>query len=347
MECVEILNKLVHLDAIERFGKRHIQIKNCNLSQWQYAYLLYTNSIPTDIGQLYSEESLKEQEHVKEYFFHRFGTAGLSTQDFFAESHNLEIEKLPRYVSIAPHRHEFVELVFVLRGTCSHTVNGFPFTQSEGDLVFVSSGATHELIANDDTLCLTLKIRSEFFRSFELPGMLNFITPLLLRCSSDHFIRDCFLILFQEQATQHPYCNSIMEKLTETVLTYAMEHYGDTLQYLLSDPAQDSFFFQLLNYIAENHRTVTLRSVAEHFHYNPTYLSNYLNKKYGYTFSLILRNYRLDMAEKLLCDTNMKLNDICDTIGYKDTPQFIRSFKERFGMTPAKYRKAKKLNASL
>lgn len=102
MECVEILNKLVHLDAIERFGKRHIQIKNCNLSQWQYAYLLYTNSIPTDIGQLYSEESLKEQEHVKEYFFHRFGTAGLSTQDFFAESHNLEIEKLPRYVSIVP-----------------------------------------------------------------------------------------------------------------------------------------------------------------------------------------------------------------------------------------------------
>jgi len=35
----------------------------------------------------------------------------------------------------------------------------------------------------------------------------------------------------------------------------------------------------------------------------------------------------------------MKLDDICDSIGYSDTTQFIRDFKKKYEITPAKYRK--------
>ena len=44
-------------------------------------------------------------------------------------------------------------------------------------------------------------------------------------------------------------------------------------------------------------------------------------------------------AEELLQGTNMKLNDICEAIGYSDTTQFIRDFKKKYQQTPAKYRK--------
>ncbi|MGI6576462.1 MAG: hypothetical protein ACOX1Q_00120 [Eubacteriales bacterium] len=44
-------------------------------------------------------------------------------------------------------------------------------------------------------------------------------------------------------------------------------------------------------------------------------------------FSHILRNYKLDTAAKLLEQTEQNLNSICDAIGYKDSTQFIRSFK--------------------
>ncbi|MBQ2666992.1 MAG: helix-turn-helix domain-containing protein, partial [Clostridia bacterium] len=50
-------------------------------------------------------------------------------------------------------------------------------------------------------------------------------------------------------------------------------------------------------------------------------------------------NFKLDRAQKLLQTTDMKLDDICDAIGYSDTTQFIRDFKKKYEITPAKYRK--------
>ena len=51
-------------------------------------------------------------------------------------------------------------------------------------------------------------------------------------------------------------------------------------------------------------------------------------------------SFKLKQADKLLQTTDKKLNEICDIIGYSDTTQFIRDFKQRYGNTPAKYRKA-------
>lgn len=343
MDYAEILNGLMELDVIERLGKLHQQTRGGPLSLWQYVYLLYSESVPDDAELLYTDGSLTAQRKVEEDFHRRFGASGLAAQDFLTEGRNLGIEKLPRYVSISAHKHEFVEMAYVLYGSCTHTVSGLSFTQTKGDLVFVPSGAVHELAANGEALCLTLKLRSEFFRALDLPGMLHFVAPLLLRCGSDDFIRVCFLTLFREQAQKTAYCDPISEHLAEAMLTYVMERYSDTIQFLLAGPVQeqDVLCIHLLNYIAENYRTVTLTSLAGQFHFNPTYLSTLLKQRYGLRFSDVLRDYRLRMAEKYLCDTDMKLNDICDAIGYKDTTQFIRAFKERFGMTPAKYRKEK------
>lgn len=38
-------------------------------------------------------------------------------------------------------------------------------------------------------------------------------------------------------------------------------------------------------------------------------------------------------------ETNMTLDEICDEIGYKDVPRFIKNFKEKYEMTPGKFRK--------
>ena len=52
-----------------------------------------------------------------------------------------------------------------------------------------------------------------------------------------------------------------------------------------------------------------------------------------------MREFKLNRAQKLLQTTNLKLDDICESIGYSDTTQFIRDFKKQYGITPAKYRK--------
>ena len=38
-------------------------------------------------------------------------------------------------------------------------------------------------------------------------------------------------------------------------------------------------------------------------------------------------------------NTKMKIDDICEAVGYHDTTQFIRTFKKQFGSTPKQYQK--------
>ena len=97
---------------------------------------------------------------------------------------------------------------------------------------------------------------------------------------------------------------------------------------------------EIINYMFENYQNVTLRGLVHHFGYSEPYLCKLFQKEAGSTFTQILRNYKLKQAKKMLQTTDQKLNEICDTIGYSDTTQFIRDFKQQYGNTPAKYRKA-------
>ena len=44
-------------------------------------------------------------------------------------------------------------------------------------------------------------------------------------------------------------------------------------------------------------------------------------------------------ALRYLILTDMPINEICETIGFKEKSYFIRRFKQRFNCTPSQYRK--------
>ncbi|WP_162613088.1 helix-turn-helix transcriptional regulator [Lachnoclostridium sp. An169] len=94
-----------------------------------------------------------------------------------------------------------------------------------------------------------------------------------------------------------------------------------------------------MNYIFENYQNITLRRIARHFGYSEPYLCSFFQEETHSTFSKIIRDFRIKQAEKLLQTTDLKLNEICDSIDYSDVTHFIRDFKKQYGSTPIKYRK--------
>ena len=46
----------------------------------------------------------------------------------------------------------------------------------------------------------------------------------------------------------------------------------------------------------------------------------------------------MERAEQLVVNTNMKIIDICEQVGYHNLSYFCQSYKEHFGKTPEKYR---------
>lgn len=87
---------------------------------------------------------------------------------------------------------------------------------------------------------------------------------------------------------------------------------------------------------------LTLDEIARRLHYNPNYLSSIFRKEMNISFSEYVSSYRHHMAKNWLAETEMPVKEISEKLKYKNSQNFIRSFKKLEGITPGKYREQKR-----
>ncbi len=93
--------------------------------------------------------------------------------------------------------------------------------------------------------------------------------------------------------------------------------------------------------IRENYAdNLTLRDLGRKYFINSSYLGQMFQKKYGKSFKDYLTAFRIGVAEKLLTTTDMRIAEIAESVGYKDSDYFLKKFIEANGCTPSKYRKS-------
>ena len=85
---------------------------------------------------------------------------------------------------------------------------------------------------------------------------------------------------------------------------------------------------------------LTLRDLGKKYFVNSSYLGQIFQKKYGQSFKDYLTSYRIARAEQLLTSTDMRIAEIAEKVGYKDSDYFLKKFIEANGCTPSKYRKS-------
>ena len=99
-------------------------------------------------------------------------------------------------------------------------------------------------------------------------------------------------------------------------------------------------FLQVLEFLSKNfEQNLSLASVAERFHYHPSYFSTLFKQNVGVTFSDHLFELRMCTAAQLLTSTKLFASKVGQRVGYPNATYFTRAFKKRFGMSPDQYRK--------
>ena len=94
---------------------------------------------------------------------------------------------------------------------------------------------------------------------------------------------------------------------------------------------------------ANLHKHYPIKQIAEQLSVSETSLKNYFRSVYGQNISSYLRDTRLDAAERLLVETQKPISEISAQVGYTNQGNFAGLFKNKFGMTPSEYRRAKRL----
>ncbi|OKP98774.1 response regulator [Paenibacillus sp. P46E] len=128
---------------------------------------------------------------------------------------------------------------------------------------------------------------------------------------------------------------------------FSVENWRDQLKAVIqrlskgNTQAPDSQLVEeIRHYLHQNYaRDMTLQHIAERFFISRENVSRKFKQITGENLSDYLTNLRVDKAKTLLQNTNLRLSQISELVGYEDEKYFSRVFKKSTGQTPREYRK--------
>lgn len=259
-----------------------------------------------------------------------------------------------RFVHFPEHTHDYVEMVYMCRGTTKHLVNDTEVTLSQGELLLLGQNARQEIYpAGQSDIAVNFIVRPEFFS-----GTLDFLgsedTPLrefIVKCLCGenpsgylHFrvaeikpIQNLVENLLWTLINDTPNRRSIYQ-LTMGLLFVQLLNHTDRL--FVGEKEQESIV-RILRYIEENYVSGSLTEISRQMHYDVTWISRQIKRRTGKTYTELVQDKRLSQAAWLLRNTRQKVADIALAVGYENISYFHRIFAQRFGQSPKAYRDCK------
>ena len=264
----------------------------------------------------------------------------------------------PRYTRAYPHRHNYFEVDVVVKG---HGLFYFeeeaPRELKEGEIVIVAPDSTHDFLLDDDSIVFCICIRAStfdtsFFSLMARQDLLSFFFRQTLRGGSDKanyllfytggnkkLIYYCRSLLIESQKAD-PYSSTCAVSYVNLFFSERLRGYSKTIRYYNYEG--DADFTLILQYVQHNYQTLTLKSLAEFFHYSEPHLCSLIKENTGSNLTDLVRRLRMRDAVHYLIDTDIKVSEIAEIVGYNSSDHFSRVFRSEYHMSPRAYREKNK-----
>lgn len=86
-------------------------------------------------------------------------------------------------------------------------------------------------------------------------------------------------------------------------------------------------------------KKLSLKEAAQQFNLSEGYLSNVFSKRNAMSFKSYVIGKKMEKAKEYLLNTELKVREISEILGYRNTEHFSRLFKEEVGESPTAFRK--------
>ncbi len=263
----------------------------------------------------------------------------------------IDVRPHTRFVHFPEHSHDYVEIIYMCSGKTCHIVDGEPIELKEGELLFLCQRAKQEILpAQMDDVAVNFIVLPEFFdnalqmmgeedtplRRFVIDCLTNNGGGYLHFCVSDvlpvqNLVENLIWTLVNEMPNKRN-----INQTTMGLLFLQLINHTDKL---VSSGKEDETVVRTLRYIEENYTVGSLRELAKLMHYDISYLSREIKLRTGKNYTELVQEKRLSQSCFLLKNTDMKIDDIAEKVGYENVSYFSRTFKKYYGITPGRYRK--------
>lgn len=274
----------------------------------------------------------------------------------------IEIRPHTRFVHFPKHRHNYIEVIYMCRGTSTHILDGESLVLEAGDLLFLNQHTTQEILpAGEDDIAVNFIILPEFFQpafsmiSMEESLLRSFLMDALFEKNGQYpylcfkvadvlpvqnLIENMIWTLFYEHSNKRR-----SQQLTMGLLLLELVNHMDKMQTGVGRFDRE-LIGTSLNFIDEHYRDGTLTDLAEQLHLDAVWLSKEIKKRTGKTYKELLQTRRLEQAIYLLETSQLSIEEVAQAVGYDNKSYFYRLFERRFACSPAAYRRKHRLLAT-
>lgn len=137
-----------------------------------------------------------------------------------------------------------------------------------------------------------------------------------------------------------PYEQLLLEERLEGMHQLVLQFLEQCLEHFeLLGEGQKSYAEQACAIIRSQYaENLSLQSVSQQINVNPSYLSRIFKQETGENFVAFLTRVRIEKAQLYLRDRSLKVYEIADRVGYRNTTYFSKIFKRVTGVSPEEYR---------
>jgi AraC family L-rhamnose operon transcriptional activator RhaR len=274
---------------------------------------------------------------------------------FFSLQNRIEANYVASHPIYPAHDHAFIEIQLIVAGTCLQRTSLGDTRPATGDVFLFRPGAWHAYEEVDGLSLYNCCFDSSLLArelawtvDHPLLGSLLWFIPL---SPEQHGIAALHL-----PPREVARCRSILDALRRLARKDPAALFADELGLLLQflGALGRHLPAELLRKTSEQpHSAVaaairliderpadpwTLRSLAQRVHVEPTYFVRLFRKAVGLPPMAYLAGRRAELAAGLLRDTDSPVSEVGRLVGWPDPNHFSRRFREKFGLSPTRYR---------
>ncbi len=301
---------------------------------------------------------LEERKGIDTHLYTEKKELIVDSEKLLSKGKLIQVRPHTRFVHFPKHRHNYVEVIYMCRGTTTHILDGNTVVLEEGNILFLNQNAVQEILpAGEHDIAVNFIILPEFFSMvFSILDMKegNFLKDFLIDalCGKSrntsylyfhvadilpiqNLIENMVWTIRNEQPNKRR-CNQI----TMGLLLLQLLNHMDRME-AGKGVYEKELMDMVHEYIEAHYKNGSLSELSAILGYDLYWLSREIKKRAGKTYKDLLLDKRMKQTAYLLKETTLPVVDIIESIGYDNTSYFYKKFKETYGVSPKEYREGK------
>lgn len=235
--------------------------------------------------------------------------------------------------TFTPHLHNQIEIVYVVSGSCSMTINETTYTAAAGNFILIFPYEIHSFYQPLDCELIVQTFNPDYS-----PVLIPFLDKYI---PATHILEsipsDCLQAILK---AEEYFISQADPQIIRAYVSLFMSFLYQKIYFIpISEGNQNDIIYTLLIYINQHFSEhLSLEILAHELNVSKYYISRIFTKKLKISFPDYLNSLRLEYAIELLINSDSPIYNIAFECGFDCERTFYRVFKKHMNMTPLQYR---------